>query len=320
MSQPVILFSSCENPAHSGDMLYNGGYKLQALWVKLLRQHGHDAYRVTQDGTQLSWMIESVPCLSMAQASKIARSGPPVRVMTTWIVAEQTLQLTDHPYYFDAEIAHTMCGKHFEAIKRWLPRLAKVGTHSRTQQAWYMAMFGQTPSYIQEWSDSVYFKPDPAKRERGMVGFMHEGDHTMPHVKRISDLCRGAGVSVRFQEIGGSEAEVIANMQRCDVFLGMNIGKHPLWGEGCPRSAQESVHCGAMLISYDSHGNREYITDGYTGFIVKNNDPDLMAEKLIQVMRDAPLREFVRSRGVDFALNAFSEKGRYELIKEFLDL
>jgi glycosyltransferase involved in cell wall biosynthesis len=184
-----------------------------------------------------------------------------------------------------------------------------------------MATFGIAPSYIQEWSDLDYWTPDESQREPGLVGYMHEGPHTDPHIRFIADRCRQAGVAVQFWQVGGSEREVIDQMRRCDVFLGMNLGKHPLYGEGCPRAANEAQHTGCVLICYNVLGNSEYVTDGYTGYLVKRGDPQAMAERLIGVMRHDEERETVRRRGIDFALHAFSSgEGRYQQIKEFLDL
>jgi hypothetical protein len=320
MPDPIVLFSSLEATGN-GDALYNGGFKLQSLWIKLLRQHGIEAFRVTRDGTQLDWMIEHQPVMSLQRAHKIVQSRHPVRVMTTWIVAEQALRLAPRPYFYDAEIAHTMSGQHFITLKLWQPDLAKIATHSRTQQAWYMATFGFTPQLIQEWSASDYFTPDPDKREPGRVGFMFEGSQTDRQIIHIRNYCQRQGVPVTFYQVSGHEREVIDGMQKCDVFLGMNPGKHSLWGEGCPRAAQEAMHCGAVVIAYDVHGNREYLIDGYTGYLVKRNNPQAMAERLVAVMQNECERDAVRARGVDFMQQTFSGGDKkFEEIKEFLDL
>jgi hypothetical protein len=319
MSAPVVLFGSIVGPHDQGDSTANGGYKSHSLMVKLLRGMGVEAYRVTRDGTQLPWLIEPPPVISLATARAWVAEGRDVRGVTTWMAAREFMDAMPRVYFYDQELAFTS-REHFEDLKRRLPTLAGLATHSRTIQAWYMTMFGVTPVYIPEWSDPAYFKPAPELREQGLVGYMNEGPHTAGTVQQIQQAVHAAGQAAGFVEIGGDEASVIAQMQRCDLFLGLNPGKHDLWGEGCPRSANEAQHTGCVLISYMCHGNREYITDGYTGFLVPNGNPILMAERLIQVMRDADLKEWIRQRSLDFATHAFSARGRYELIKEFLDL
>lgn len=321
MAKPIILFSSLEDDGKNGDARSNGGYKLQTIWGKLLRQHGYEAYRVTRDGTQLPWMIEHIPVISIRAANKMSRLGKPMRVMTTWIVAKPAMNISENLYFYDAELAHTCHANHFVALKKWLPKIKKIGTHSRTQQAWYMATFGITPDYIQEWSDPDYFVPDLAVREVGRVGYMWEGPQTPDHIMQIRDYCAEHDCPVTFYQIGGNEREVITSMQHTDVFLGMNIGKHNLWGEGCPRAPQEAMHCGTVVLAYDVFGNHEYLIDGYTGYMVGRNNPQAMAEKLVQIMRDRPQREAVRARGIDFMEKTFSGGvKKFQEIKEFLDL
>ena len=321
MAKPTVLFASIEYPGDQGDDVSNGGVKLQSVWQKLLREHGHEAYRITWDGTQLPWLIDPQPVISFKEARKLARLSKPLRVMTTWIVSRPVLELVDRPYYFDAELGHTAYGEHLIQFGRWLPNLAKVGTHSRTQQAWFMANFGFVPTYIQEWSDTELFKPAPEKRKKGLIGWMYEGPHSEGQIDYFQSYCDRAGLDVEFKRVGGTEQEVITSMQECDIFLGMNIGKHPMYGEGCPRSPQESIHCGAVVIAYDVFGNREYLFDGYTGFLVKCNDQHAMAKILVSVLQDEPLKETVRRQGEHYVKHMFAPtKRRYLEIKEFLDL
>jgi hypothetical protein len=236
MAKPIILFSSLEDDGKNGDAIYNGGYKLQTIWAKLLRQHGYQAYRVTRDGTQLDWMIEHIPAIALRDAKRMTRTKVPMRVMTTWIVAEPAMRISENLYFYDAELAHTCHANHFTTLKRWMPKIKKIGTHSRTQQAWYMATFGFAPQLIREWSDPDYFFPDASVRQIGRIGYMWEGPQTPDQIMLIRNYCEAQSCPVTFYQIGGNEREVITSMQHSDVFLGMNIGKHTLWGEGCPRA------------------------------------------------------------------------------------
>src|SRR3990167_4446596 len=154
MSDPVVVFGSMERPDDYGDSTANGGYKLQSLWIKLLRQHNFDAYRVTSDGTLTNWLIETPPAVSLDTVKAWIVTGRDVRVVSTWMAADAILDLVPRPYWKDAELGHSAVGQHFENLRRRLPSLAKVCVNSRMMQAWYMTMFGITPDYIQEWSDT----------------------------------------------------------------------------------------------------------------------------------------------------------------------
>ena len=61
-------------------------------------------------------------------------------------------------------------------------------------------------------------------------------------------------------------------MQQCDIFLGLNLGKHPLWGEGCPIPPLEALHAGCVLVAYDVLGNREYLLPEGSGVLISRGD------------------------------------------------
>jgi hypothetical protein len=321
MGEPVILFSSLENLNSQGDAVANGGFKLQTVWVKLLRAHGHTAYRMTLDGHVLPWMIEPAPAISYVDAVQMVESGQPVTVVTTWMAATLALQLTDHPYFFDAELAHSSSGRHFEALKHWWPKFGGVATHARHQHAWYLSQFQTSIPIIQEWSDTDYWYPAPEQRVENRVGFMIEGPHTMGHIDIIRRMCQEKELPVEFYHVQGSERDVIDQLRSCDVFLGMNPGKHVLFGEGCPRSQQESLHAGCVLIAGDVLGNREFLIDGYTGYLVPRLNPQAMGERLIWALQHRQQMEIVRARGTDFVQKQFAPtESKYQQVKEWLRL
>jgi glycosyltransferase involved in cell wall biosynthesis len=183
-----------------------------------------------------------------------------------------------------------------------------------------MASFGFGPYHIQEWSDPDYWRPHADVREPGLVGYMNEGPHTAATVERVKTLAQAAGATVRFIEISGNEQQVLDAMQRCDLFLGMNPGKHPLWGEGCPRSPQEAMHVGAVPVVFDVLGNHEYLIDDFTGRMVSNGDVTAMAEAVVDLMRNPEHKERLRQQGVSLMQTCWVGAHRWSMVKEFLDL
>ena len=102
--------------------------------------------------------------------------------------------------------------------------------------------------------------------------------------------------------------------------MGANPGKHPTHGEGCPRVGNEAMHAGCVVISFDVNGNREYLQDGKTGFLVPRKQVNLMANKLIYLTKHLNIKEQIRKASVRFALERFSVPGRWEKIRDFLEL
>jgi methyltransferase family protein/glycosyl transferase family 1 len=319
-SPPTVLVSVCENDINRGGYRYNGGIKLLNLWVQALRRHGYDAYMVTHDGQYQPWLIEHQPHVSLEQVKNWKLEGRPLRYMTGWVPARAFIELADSLYFLDAEMTYT-CSVHLRGMKKLLKtKIRRVTTHSRTQQAWYMAALGVRPDFIPIWSDEAYWSPRPEVREPGLVGYMNEGPHTEKDIEAVAGWCKEAGVNASFLRISGDEAAVLEAMRRCDVYLGMNPGKHPLWGEGSPLTQQEAMHAGCVVIAYDVFGNREYLLDGYSGFLAPRGESGALAGHLIRVMRDQDLKERIRRNSTILASQAFTSTTRWPAVRNFLEL
>lgn len=318
--KPIVLFSSCISSDEGGDIRYNGGTKIYNQWAKLLRKNGIASYVVTYDGCYHRWLIEHQPHVSIETIRRWKEEGRPLRFVTGWVKADQFIGLADRLFFYDAEIAYTS-EEHFSQLTRLLKtKIQAVATHSRIQQAWYLATFGRDANLIPIWCDEDYWFADTGRRHPGLVGYLNEGPDSRKEIAKISQYCQNQAVDVQFVEIAGSENEVLQMMRRCDVYLGLNPGKHPLWGEGCPITQLEAMHAGCVVIAYDVRGNREYLIDNYSGFLAPRGRPDLLAKRLVNIIGDPGLKEKIRSTSVDLASSAFSSRRRWELIRDFLEL
>jgi len=67
------------------------------------------------------------------------------------------------------------------------------------------------------------------------------------------------------------------------VFMGRN--------EGIPRSILEAMACGKPVIAAPNSGIPDVIKDGINGFLINNNQPNLLAEKIIMLLNDKKHRE-----------------------------
>jgi predicted O-methyltransferase YrrM len=317
---PIILISSCKDASQGGDFKYNGGVKLYNLWVKLLRANGYQAFIVTYNGTYQPWLIQHQPHVSLDTVRQWKRAGFPLKFVTGWADATAFIDLADELYFYDCEIAWTS-GSHFPILRKLMKsKIRAVATHSRTQQAWYMATFNRDVILIPIWSDETYWHSKPKKRKTGLVGYMNESPTSEKEVEEIAACCNRVEVHIDFVEIKGDECNVLKMMCECDLFIGLNHGKHPLWGEGSPLTQQEAMHAGCVVIAYDVHGNREYLIPGYSGFLAPRGRSDILADYVIELMRNPELKEQIRATSLDLAARAFTSRGRWPLLREFLGL
>lgn len=319
MIKPIILIG--------GSNLYlgkfNGGVKHLNLWTKIIRENGYEAYLVTQNGTFESWLIEHQPVISYAKAEKWRDQNRNLKSIPMWLpVIEYYLKLTKQIYFYDCEVAKTCRSRHFTILQNLLStnKIRAIGTNSRYNQNWYKSTINYSATMINEWSDAKYWFPKPEMREKNLVGYTKERKSDVV-IQTISEICHKQGFNFRFIKIEGlEEIKVLDLLRKCDFFLGTNPGKHPIHGEGCPRVANEAMHAGCIVISFDVNGNREYLQDGKTGFLIPQREINLMAKKLIFVANHPVIKEQIRENSINFALEKFSAPERWEKIRDFLEL
>lgn len=300
----------------------NGGVKLYNLWVKLLRENGYDAYIATIDGKYDKWLVNHQPVISYKKVLEFKKDGYIVKIISGWLndPLEKILGKDEQFYYFDAELHWTI--KFRKKLDRFLKKrkIAGFATHSRYIQSWYMTNYGFKPHLINEWSDEKIFFVNSGLRKDGLVGCMVDN----PEEERIFEYFQKRideeKINVRLMKIRGTEKEVAKKMRGVDIFLGLNSGKNDLWGEGCPRTQQEALHSGPVLIAFDVLGNREYLANNFSGILVDRGDVDLMWNRIKSLLDNRRKKEFLRKNGILIAKNIFSDMGKIVQIESFLGL
>lgn len=61
--------------------------------------------------------------------------------------------------------------------------------------------------------------------------------------------------------------------------------------EGLPYSVIEAIALAKACVVSDCDGNRDLIIDGYNGFVIKDENPELYSNKIIALLEDDTLRE-----------------------------
>lgn len=302
---------------------FNGGTKIYTLWAQLLRRNGVDVHIATQDGSYEQWLVNPEPVISYGDVGTFKRKGDQVRVLTSWLDTPGLEQLVGAGqfYYFDAELKWTLNFR--DKLDYYLNKnkIARIGTHSRYIQSWYMANYRIKPILINEWSDESVFYEDPDRRIAGRIGCMPDAS---PEDRKafgfLADSVQDYGRGANLIEISGDERQVADLLRTVDIFVGLNPGKHSLWGEGCPRTQQEALHCGCILTAFDCLGNREYLYDNWTGLMVPSGDSEGLWRAVKSLLENPELKERLRVGGKSIAGGVFSERNKYELVRSFLGL
>jgi hypothetical protein len=320
-SRPSIFVSYATDETLKGSHWYCGGEKLLNNLVLLLRRHGYDAYMVSIDGAHSNWLVEHAPFLSIEEFARRAASGHQIRCVTSWVLAHAFLQHCPGFYFWDQELATTTRSQ-FPVLARHMRqgRIRATAGLNRSIQAWHMAIFERRASLLRTLVDEKHWKPDEARRKRDRVGYMDEGLLTASFIETISSLTRSKGLELEFFRLAGVEADIIKGMQTCSVFLALNVGKSPLWGEGGPMTPHEAMACGAIPISFDMNGPWELIQQGYNGFVLPEIRPEIMADQLIAIYSHPGRLEFLRNNALTVFLTSHCMESRWPFVCQFLRL
>ena len=81
------------------------------------------------------------------------------------------------------------------------------------------------------------------------------------------------------------EADKVAMLNLADVFV------FPSMLEGFPLAPQEAMSCGKPVVAFRVASLGEMVQDGVTGFLARANDRVGFTERVVQLLRDAPLRQ-----------------------------
>jgi len=97
-----------------------------------------------------------------------------------------------------------------------------------------------------------------------------------------------------------SEPEKIGLLRAADVFA------LPSNQEGLGIAALEAMACGVPVVSTRCEGPESFITDGVNGFLCPREDPEAMAARLVQLIRDRELRRRLGQAARETVLREFS--------------
>jgi glycosyltransferase involved in cell wall biosynthesis len=136
----------------------------------------------------------------------------------------------------------------------------------------------------------------------------------------IRRFTAGQGLNLEFLRLEGIEAEIIRGMQTCSVFLALNVGKSPLWGEGGPMTPHEALACGTVPICFDLNGPWELIQQDYNGVVLPEIKPEIMARELASLYTQPGRLDFLRANALSLFRTSQTLESRWPAVREFLHL
>jgi glycosyltransferase involved in cell wall biosynthesis len=92
------------------------------------------------------------------------------------------------------------------------------------------------------------------------------------------------------------------------VYQNCNIVTLPSLGEWLPTVLIEAAACGRVIVATDVAGCRDVVKDGVNGFLVPPNNPDALAEAILDLINDPAKRKLMGKEGRSIAEEKFTNK------------
>ncbi len=319
--KPEIYVSYATDDSLKGSHLYCGGEKLLNNLVLLLRRKGYEAFMVSLDGRHAGWLAEHAPFLSLDEFKARKRGVGDVRCVTSWLKARPFINESPRFYFWDQELSASS-RSHFPDLAGLMTRQRIIRTAgvNRAVQAFHRCVFETPAVVLRQLIDDQHWQPDPFRQIATRIGYFDEGDHGARYVREIEEKTKKAGLNLEFVQLEGNEAAIISQMQQCAIFMALNIGKSPLWGEGGPMSPQEAMACGTVPVCFDINGPWELIQQHYNGAIALDLTPDAMAKELLWIYSEPGRWQEMSRRTLEISRTSHSMEARWPAVARFLDL
>ena len=141
-------------------------------------------------------------------------------------------------------------------------------------------------------------------KERKDVEFLIGGGGTLQ--SKIRDELRKNNLSQKVKRTGW-----IPDNEIVDYFNELKLFILPSYSEGLPHTVLEVMACGTPVLATPVGGISDIIKDGETGFIMKDNSPECIAENVIRALEHPNLDEIVKN-----ARKMIEKEYTYEVVVE----
>lgn len=130
------------------------------------------------------------------------------------------------------------------------------------------------------------------------VGERLESDHAAGIDVQLADAARVLGPRLK---LTGLRSDIPELLSALDIFT------LPSYREGMPRTIIEAMLMAKPVVATDIRGSREEVVPGQTGILVPVRNAGALAQALISLIADTPLRERMGAAGRMRALELYDE-------------
>lgn len=268
---------------------YVAGYGSMARWAGLrplvLNCYGSDIFTVPSSG----WINRTILRKTLRYADAIASTSKAMADAARVVLGDPNKEITVTPFGVDT----TRFSPSTEKIKHKRPVITIVK---------YLEPIYDIELLIRAFS-LAYDQLDE-KPELRIYGSGHLKDELVA-------LCRELGKEdsiTFFETIPNTEVPNV--IRDCDIFV--NCSKKESFGV----TVVEGMACGVPVVVTDCPGPREVVDDGVTGIVLKDREPQTMADTFIKLLNDGELREKMGRAGRERVLELYDWSNNVKTLED----
>jgi glycosyltransferase involved in cell wall biosynthesis len=93
-----------------------------------------------------------------------------------------------------------------------------------------------------------------------------------------------------------------------------------LLSDGTSMSLLEAMACGLPVVVTDVPAILEWVDNGYNGYVVPRRDSEALAVKILELLRDQPLREKMSERNLSIAREQADWEKNFRKLERMYDM
>jgi len=148
---------------------------------------------------------------------------------------------------------------------------------------------GKVTATITMGIDQTKFTYKPELKEEGRILWLPRKNPA--DGKKIVTEVKKKAPSAKFVKADNlTEEQIIAEYQKADIFLATG------YPEGFSMPPAEAMLCGCAVVGFTGGAAREFMIDGKTALVSEDGDTEDAARKLIKLLRNKKLKEYIRKK------------------------
>ena len=240
------------------------------------------------------------------------------------------------------DLSYRVLGRKLSAFAERDPNntLVVADSHWLAEQAKLSALFANYPANVIHYGvDARVFNPSRRDVAKDALGIAKEtqvvlfvSDNVTNYRKGFDLLCEAlshvnlekpplllsvglSSDSTKFSQQHRSLGNITSELLLSLVYSASDVFVAPSRAEAFGQVALEASACGTPVVAFNTGGLPDIVEDGQSGLLVPAGETKSMSQAIMQILRDATLKDTMGRRGAQIAVEKFSRRQNAEAYK-----